>query len=140
MIRPLLRLFKKQFLFLLISICFLIFILTFLFIPVLRKNAIDDDAEELDIDLLKDKIIKLKRSHFLNKPINAEDLETDSIEQTQNHTFNHKKLFNNTLDFNSLTNENCRNSIQGKLLITDERGRIRKLIKSVERLKANFFF
>lgn len=121
MIHPSLRSLKKHFLFLLIFI----FIISFLFmLPIWKRNSIDEDAEELDIDLLKDKIIKLKRSHFLNKPIHPEDLENYSIEQTQNQTINHKKLFNNkSLELNNLTNENCRNSIQGRLLITDERGK-----------------
>ena len=104
-------------------------------IPIWKRNSIDEDAEELDIDLLKDKIIKLKRSHFLNKPIDPEDLENYSIEQTQNHTINHKKLFNKSLEINNFTNENCRNSIQGRLLITDERGKLYFLIQKKEEKK-----
>ena len=119
MLRPILRILKKNLLFTFV----IIFILSFLFISIWKQNAnADEDAEELDIDLLKDKIIKLKRSHFLNKPANAEEFDNNSFEQhTQNHTLNHK-LFNNTLDLNNLTNENCRNSIQGKILIADDRG------------------
>lgn len=119
MLRPILRILKKYILFSLI----IVFVLSFLFITIWKRNTKIDDDEELNIDLLKDKLIKLKRSHFLNKPIDPEDFETNSFEQhTQNHTLNHKRLFNNSLDLNNFTSENCRNTIQGKLLITDERG------------------
>ena len=120
MLRPILKIFKKHLLLLLI----IVFVLSFLFVSIWKRTAsVDEDAEELDIDLLKNKIIQLKRSHFLNKPIQPEDFENESFEQTQNHTLNHKRLFNNTLDLGDFTSENCRNSVQGKLLITDERGK-----------------
>lgn len=104
-----------------------VFVLIFLFISTWNLNAsVDEDAEDLNIDRLKDKLMKLKRSHFLNmnKPVSVEDFENGSFEQqhTQNHTLNHKRLFNDTLDLSNFTGENCRNTVQGKLLITDERG------------------
>lgn len=99
-----------------------LFVLSFLLASVWHLNA-DEDTEDLNIDELKDKLMELKRSHFLNKLASVEDFENDSFEpHTQNHTINHKKLFNNTLDLSDFTGENCRNTLQGKLLITDERG------------------
>ena len=102
--------------------------MSFILISVWNLSAsVDEDAEDLNIDRLKDKLMKLKRSHFLNKPVSVEDFENGSFEQQQqqhppNHTLNHKRLFNDTLDLSNFTWENCRNTVQGKQLITDERG------------------
>lgn len=103
-------------------VLFAVLVSGFLLVWIWNRNVyVDEDVE--DLDKLKDKLMKLKRSHFLNKAVNPEDFESGSFEQhTPNHTLNHTKLFNRTLDLSSFTGENCRNTAQGKLLITDERG------------------
>lgn len=91
---------------------------------VWNRNAYEDEDAE-DLNKLRDKLMKLKRSHFLNKPVNPEDFENGSVEQhVPSHTLDHKKLFNSSLDLSNFAGENCRNTVQGKLLITDERGEL----------------
>ena len=113
-----------------------LFVLSFLLVSIWNLFAsADEDAEDLDIEKLKE-LIELKRNNFWKKAMNPEDFENGSFEQhTQNHTLNHKKLFNNSLDLSNFTGENCRNSVQGKLLITDERGEFCVLL--YEALKQN---